>query len=326
MVKNYKFLSRIIPYFIIKKIFKFHLILPFYHIVSDVDIPHVKYLYKIKNIIEFKNDIDFLLKHYVPISINDLYDSIYNSKSLPSRAFHLTFDDGFKEIHEIIAPILLEKGIPATFFLNTDFIDNKNLFYRCKASILLEKINNFNYSKDLEDEIKEYLIENNAFFEDIRKSISRINYNNKILLDKIALILDINLDNYLKKQKPYLTSEQIKELLKNGFSIGAHSIDHPMYANIPFQEQIRQTETSINILKQKFKLTYNLFAFPFNDRGIEKKFFNEIKGLVDISFGTGEFSDPDCYTHFTRIPMEIPILSTHNIIKMFALKNLRYFK
>jgi hypothetical protein len=326
MDKAYKLLSQVLPFFIIIKILKSNLIFPFYHIISDVDIPHVKYLYTIKNIKDFKKDIEFLLKHYVPISINDLYDYIYESKSLPQRAFHLTFDDGFREIYEIIAPILLEKGIPATFFLNTDFIDNKNLFYRCKTSILLERINNFNYSGDLEDKIKKTLIEKNAFIENIRKSISRINYNDKMLLDNIALILEIDFDDYLKEKNPYLSSEQIKELINKGFSIGAHSIDHPTYITIPFSEQIKQTKTSINTLKEKFKLTYNLFAFPFNDAGIEKKFFNEIKGLVDISFGTGGFLNPAFNNHFPRIPMEIPMLSTQNIIKMFMLKNIRFSK
>ena len=61
---------------------------------------------------------------------------------LPPNSFLLTFDDGFREIYDIIAPILLDKGIPATFFISSGFLDNRELCYQHKASLLVEKVRN----------------------------------------------------------------------------------------------------------------------------------------------------------------------------------------
>jgi len=321
MNKIYKFLAYISPFFIIKNLINSKIIFPFYHIVSDTDVLHIKYLYRVKNVDEFINDLNFLLKHYIPISINDLYENIYNDKAIPSNAFLLTFDDGFREIYNIVAPILKNKGIPATFFLSTDFIDNKSLFYRCKINLILDRIKNSRYlTSTSEDKIKNVLIENNAFNENIIKSIRRIGYHNKELLGEVSKILNYNFISYLNKYQPYLTSKQIKKLLDDGFSIGAHSCDHPPYHLLSLSEQIKQTRESINVLRNKFGITHNFFAFPFNDNGVSNKFFSKVKGLVDISFGTGGFRGETKYNHFQRIPMEIQKLNAKTIIKMFILE------
>ena len=49
-------------------------------------------------------------------------------------------DDGLSGCHRYIAPLLRKKGIPASFFLNNRFIDNKSLFYRYKASLLVHQV------------------------------------------------------------------------------------------------------------------------------------------------------------------------------------------
>jgi len=51
----------------IKKIANHSFVAPFYHVVSDEPLPHVEQLYNIKTIQQFKDDLDFLLKHFKPI-------------------------------------------------------------------------------------------------------------------------------------------------------------------------------------------------------------------------------------------------------------------
>ena len=70
----------------------------------------------------------------------------------------LTFDDGHLEMFEVVAPILSKRGISATFFLNTGFLDNKDMFFRHKASLLighLKSLQNGKYLKLVEKNLKE---------------------------------------------------------------------------------------------------------------------------------------------------------------------------
>ena len=51
-----------------------NILLPFYHAVSDNCPLHLKKLYQPRAIEQFKNDLDFLLKHYRSISLLELID------------------------------------------------------------------------------------------------------------------------------------------------------------------------------------------------------------------------------------------------------------
>src|SRR5271157_6511785 len=103
------------------------LVVPFYHMVSDVHVPHVSNLYRFRTIVEFTSDVEFFSRHFEPVTLNDIVDALNGTRTLRRSCFHLTFDDGFREMHDIVAPILQRAGVPATFFLNTAFLDGGGL-------------------------------------------------------------------------------------------------------------------------------------------------------------------------------------------------------
>src|SRR4030081_1498703 len=115
-------------------------LLPYHHVVSDDYLPHIKGLYNYKNERQFIDDLDWLLRYRSPVHPDELLHCMIEKKPFPNNSFLLTFDDGFREVYESIAPILLKKGVPAIFFINPSFINNNELFYRCKLSLVIEKI------------------------------------------------------------------------------------------------------------------------------------------------------------------------------------------
>jgi peptidoglycan/xylan/chitin deacetylase (PgdA/CDA1 family) len=268
------------------------IILPTYHLVSDETPIHIKHLYKSKSKKEFVKDLDFILKYYKAIDLNELIKINKEDLPLPENYFHLSFDDGLRECYDIILPILKEKGIPATFFINPNFIDNKALMYRYKASILIDKISNNKTSN-----------QKNITY----KQILNIPYSRENQLDDFANFLEVDFNYYLKKQKPYMKTQEIEKLILDGFTIGAHSMDHPEYSQLSLKEQIRQTKESIEYIKNTFRIDYKVFAFPFTDDDVSKKFFETIfdpaNPLADLTFGVAGIKN-DVPFNLQRIPME----------------------
>jgi hypothetical protein len=84
------------------------LVLPFYHLVNDVNPIHTKHLYQIRNQKQFVKDLEFLVKTYKPLTAEELILLNRSNKSI-GNIFFLSFDDGFRETYEIIAPILKKK-------------------------------------------------------------------------------------------------------------------------------------------------------------------------------------------------------------------------
>jgi peptidoglycan/xylan/chitin deacetylase (PgdA/CDA1 family) len=291
--------------------------------VNDEDVPHISYLYKYKGTRQFFDDLEFLLKHYSPIGLSDVIHWARGNNILPPNCFLLTFDDGFREIYDVIAPILLDKGIPATFFIISAFLDNRELCYQHKASLLIEKIRR-GISPVTETELKGILLEMGLSFSELSEGILKIDYRHRKDLDRIAEVLQVDFQGYLNMKKPYLSSGQVIGLIDRGFTIGAHSLDHPYYSTISLAEQLEQTIVSVKQIREKFGLNYGAFAFPHNDTGVSEEFFKKVQesGLVDITFGTGGMIDGDLRTHRQRVSLEKPLLPAKEIIAWHYVRKL----
>ncbi len=320
-IKTVSKLGNLVPTPLLTAITNQKLIFPFYHIVSDDDVPHIKHLYSVKGVKSFIKDLDFLLKHYQPIDFFDLKNRVFKTHKLSKPAFLLTFDDGLKEFYENIAPILLQKGIPSVSFLNSYFIDNKALFYRYKASLLIHAFSEKKeYMKD--DKIFKWFT---SFFDkhqDIKRYLLSISYQNKDMLDDLAKLINLDFGEYLNKNQPYLTTSQILALQKQGFYFGSHSIDYPQYNTISFDEQIRQTKDSTENICNQFSLNYKTFAFPFSDAEVSERFFEKMykELMVDISFGTGGLKKDAFNRNIQRMSMERNHISAKEIVNLELLK------
>ena len=66
---------------------------------------------------------------YHPIRLSDLSDYLLNGKPLPPRPIALTFDDGYLDNYENALPVLEKYKFPATFFIITQFVDDKKPGY-----------------------------------------------------------------------------------------------------------------------------------------------------------------------------------------------------
>jgi len=299
-----KGLRLLTPFFSLSSLIKQtnqRIFLPFYHAIgSPENLPHITPLYQPRTIKEFENDLDYFLKFFEPVELDFLLNAdLINPKALSAgdkSYFHLTFDDGLREIYDIVAPILVKKGIPATFFLNSNFVDNQDLFFRYKAALILDRQQKKGWSKINESKIKAIAPE----------GILQINFLNKNKLDEIATLLEIDFLDFLKTQKPYLTTHQIQSLSAQGFTVGGHSINHPLFNEILIEEQLRQATESTFFAKRITAQKANAFAFPFTDFGVKNTFFERLflEKKIDISFGTAGVKKQRFAQHWQRFPME----------------------
>lgn len=268
------------------------LVVPFYHMVSDAYVPHVSNLYRFRSVAEFKADLEFFTRHFEPVALTDIVNALNGARRLPRFCFHLTFDDGFREVHDIVAPILQRAGVPATFFLTTAFLNGGGLAHHNEISLLLDRIHSQpSLSNATTASMESFLPAPKESASTLRDRLLSITYLEKTRVRSLAEILEVDIDQYVRENRPHLTSEQVAALIRQGIAIGAHSHDHPLYADLSLAEQLRQTRMSTDLLDQQFGFRPKAFAFPHNDDGVEKEFFATVfsSRLLDVSFGTSGF-------------------------------------
>jgi len=293
-------------------------ILPFYHLISDNNPAHVKHLYKIKNVKEFESEMDFFLKFFTPLNTETFILSVNNEIKLKKPGFFLSFDDGFREIKDTIAPILLRKGIPAAFFVNTAYIGNNDMMYRCKISLLIEKLSTSNFKNSKFSEVAK-LINSEGNLESISKKLLTLQHNQGQLINQVASVLDVSFEAYLKKEQPYLSLNDLVKLSDSGFTIGGHGFNHPYFNQITYEEQIEEVKNSMEWVSSNFPNQPKLFAFPFTDDGLSnnllKLLTSKTENICDITFGTAGIQENINNTHFQRLPMEEKFANGKSIVR-----------
>lgn len=283
------------------------LVVPYYHMVSNCSVPHVSQLYRFRTVAEFAADVEFLLRHFKPVSLQDIVDGLNGQRSLRGPCFHLTFDDGFSEMHDVVAPILVRAGAPATFFLNTAVLDGAGITHHNALSVLADRLEaGGSHPKKAVARRLESILPAADADGTLRGRILSIRHGHYSLVPAVAAAMEVNLDEYVAETRPYLSSDQIVRMLAMGFSIGSHSHDHPLYADIPLAQQLAQTRQSVQLLDSRFGLELKAFAFPHTDTGVGPAFFTTVfsEHLLDVSFGTAGLVDHFHPRNIERVSME----------------------
>jgi peptidoglycan/xylan/chitin deacetylase (PgdA/CDA1 family) len=297
------------------RLYNVDLLLPRYHVVGDREPEHISGLTLFRRVDTFKADMMFFLKSYTPVGLDDIADHLDGEHRLPRRCFLPTFDDGFREVFDVAAPLLASLGIPAVFFLNTSVLDNRDLLDEQKKCLLIRALVSLPDSPALR-EVSRTLADAGVKGPNLPIRIRGIAYSQRRLLDTLGLLLECDFRAYAASVQPYVTSAQVRQLTSKGFAIGAHSVDHPHYSEISLEEQLAQTRESVGHLRDYLRCDCLSFAFPYLDTGVSPSFFNNIfaDGRLKVSFGSDGIRRHFCRRNLERFKMDYIGLTASQIL------------
>ncbi|MBW7676562.1 polysaccharide deacetylase family protein [Chryseobacterium chendengshani] len=275
--------------------------LPVYHNVSNEHLPHLKHIIHYKNEKEFEEDLDCLSKNFQWVTFDEFKDYVKGNFKPKRKIALLTFDDGYREFYDVVIPVLERKGIYAMNFVNPAFIDNKDMMFRCKVSLIKDTLDNLNCDNP---------------------SILKLKYHQSKTIEDLSTQFEVDFEDYLEEKKPYLSLDQLHQITSKGFGISSHGMNHPLYHEVPISEQLENTILGYNYMREN-GFHYESFAFPFTDFGVEKSFFDELFKNKDIfcTFGSAGVKMDSVSKNFHRIPME-----TGETASQILKKEIAYFK
>ena len=139
-----------------------------YHYVRDLQhsrYPNIKGL----DITRFREQIEYLKKHYQFIKMEMLIDAIENNCSLPEKSVLLTFDDAYTDHFKYVLPLLKEHKIQGSFFLPVKAITENTVLDVNKIHFILASEENKSkivteIKKELKKFRKDYNLENDSYY------------------------------------------------------------------------------------------------------------------------------------------------------------------
>lgn len=262
----------------------------YYHLVAPKNPLHY-FSDKGIGVDDFKKQVAFYKRRYKIITLHEAYEMVQHGESL-NGCLSITTDDGFTENYSQIAPVLIDAGLKATLFLTYNLLDNNELMWRNK----LAYINNtqdssriFQSMNDLASEHQLPMPQSPAELMVWSKNHFPMSAKDELASKLWSRLVDVSLNEYLATKRPYLMTGQIKELIYQGFEIGAHSLSHPYFDALTYPEVVSEALGSVQSLERQFDVPVHFFSYPFGVRckpDFEKALLHEngahIKSCVGI--------------------------------------------
>ena len=222
---------------------------------------------------DLERDLIHLKTRFRVMSHEELVAHRENGRRVPPNAATLSFDDGFVECFTVAKPLLLAHGLPATFFICSSFVDNRELMYRNKVALCLSRIGMATAA-----EISGFQTRLRAQFGltfatplEIGKWLLGLDFAHRDIIDAACVRLGIDVEAFLRDQRPYMTRSQIAQLHSDGFTIGSHTSDHPQLGKLPDWEEVRrQARESCDFARGITGRARVPLAFPFNGRNLPR--------------------------------------------------------
>ena len=214
-----------------------------FHQVSQIYDPTVNYRSTWTNIEEFKRNLNLLKIQYDFIPLTQALRILKEGKPKINYAV-LTFDDGHACLTDVV-PILEELNIPATFFINSGYLDDKAYSW----------VDALNYISDPE---KRSIIPQNLiqYSKVLRRTTDSLEYN------KGREFIESYFNQLPKNKKRYLTTDELFSIQNPLISIGLHGYEHQRASMMSESWNRENIRKDIEILA-KHPNYVPVYAIPF---------------------------------------------------------------
>lgn len=187
--------------------------------------------------------------------------------TLPTRAVCITFDDGYRSVHDLALPVLREFGLPATVFVTSGFVGEGNMW----NDRIIEVVQGLTEDTlDLSDHgLGSYAI---GTLEARKQTLTRLTERSKYLAPPARAALVERLEAMVGGDLApglMLTPENIRNLQQGGIEIGAHTVTHPILTSLDDDTARLEIAAGKADLEEIIGRPVRLFAYPNGKPGMD---------------------------------------------------------
>ncbi len=234
---------------------------------------------------EFEKQMKFLVKHFTPVKASQVQLGINRGKT----QFAVTLDDGYEDNYLVAAPILKKLGIPATFYVVSDFVGTDRLFW-------WEQVADMMHSSDQPELDLRKVMPDVSLLSGCENvlpldSDSARDYAFGQLCSQVRKGLHEDIPLRIKQISEYFDEpvrelgrhynlmkwQQLKNLVKQGFEVGGHTASHCNVIGADVTLLKHELVESINIIEKNIDAPVESFAYPY---GLFKEADKEVSELL----------------------------------------------
>lgn len=247
----------------------------------------------------FERQVALLMRRFTLLGVEDLRLHFLEHRPLPKNPALITFDDGYRECHDIALPVLKRAGAKATFFISTDHVSDRKAFWWDRANYLVKRSTKSRAEVDYPT---------HAVFDltgDRTQVVQQI-------LDVIKETFALDVERYLQTLSaafgvPWgpeddrritddvlMTWDQVRAMRREGMDIQSHTRTHRVLQTLPADDLREELEGSRRILEEQLDEPIRAIAYPVSlSPGEHDEIFEAVRRAgYDLGFSTSQGLGP----------------------------------
>jgi peptidoglycan/xylan/chitin deacetylase (PgdA/CDA1 family) len=235
----------------------------------------------------FDQQIQFLKRYFNIISLDEFKQGIRTGQ-FPDNSCLITFDDGWLDNYVFAYPILKKYEVPATIFLATDYIGNKDSFWQEKTTGILKRA-----YQDRDMELLEIVDLKNIL--ELSESNALVIIEQKI--QSLKNLSEVELHGLIHRLKSlsskysevsgvdkFLNWEQVGEMNNNNITFASHGCSHSIMTKITEDQLVNELEESASVINAKLGTDCKALAYP--NGNYNQSMMCHVSKSYDLAFAT----------------------------------------
>jgi peptidoglycan/xylan/chitin deacetylase (PgdA/CDA1 family) len=254
----------------------------------------------------FSEQISFLQSHFNILSQDQLISWLEGRSKLPPYPAMITFDDGYRDNFLHAYPLLKSRGVPATIFLATNYIEKAKpfawdmaaycFFHTDANSVDLPFLGERHWANAQE---RDNLLQ--EWFEVLKTYPEQEKQN---AIEQLPALLNVTISDSAFAHM-HLTWDEVREMSNNGITMGAHTMSHPILTRIPLSSAQQELLGSKERVESELEKPVKSFAYPNGGHDDFNKAIKDFAHDIGIQVAFSLINGPSSQRQALRDPLEI---------------------
>lgn len=201
------------------------------------------------------------------VDLGQALTALAAGRELPPRAVALTFDDGYRDNHDVVAPMLRATGLPATFFLVPEFLSGATDVWWERLGWAVARRS----ATTLSWEGTTYRLPDQGTARRVAAVLA------ERLKARTGVARAHAVEEVVERLRPVgpdptrrllMTWDQARSLVRQGFSVGSHTSRHDILSREPAGDQVEDLRSARALLQDRLQVEASLLAYP-NGRDVD---------------------------------------------------------
>jgi peptidoglycan/xylan/chitin deacetylase (PgdA/CDA1 family) len=245
-----------------------------------------------------ERQLRFLRRWFHPIDMGDLLAFVRARRSLPKNPVLVTFDDGYRDNHDVALPILERHGVRATFFVATDYVERRRPFWWDRVAMVIKRSPHDHIEIDYPEPVRLPL-------ESAQSREAAIMRIVRIVKDRAGLDLDRFVDGLERASgvvlgwdeerrvadQTVMTWTHVAALHRAGMNVQSHTCTHRVLQTLDAEQLAHELRGSRRLLEEVLAEPVRAIAYPVGKRVITaphiKRAVRDAGYELGFSNGTG---------------------------------------